>query len=397
LLRSLPHPDRTATIWRVAFTPRGELFTAGYPSGVVQLWDLASGKELRRIETPRGYRGSADYALTPADFSRLYVPIDGRKVHRNTGDVKKPYRVEYHGKVLAWDLATGKAKGNFLELKGSGVVVATVSPDGTRLITVERAGFTAGSDPPADKVRLYDRTTGRSWDLGEGYGQAVFSADSQRIYLARSTYDERTGSLQVFDREGKELATLARVKGNGLGRPVLSPDGKRLVVIESKGLINEPATLKVLDLPSGKEIASFPSGGKYPFLVPAFSPDGRRLAAGDYNSQLTIFDIEKKVVARKQRFEGKTVGTTVAFSHDGKRLAVPVRLKTDQDRARSQDPLDLPQPHVLLYDLTKEEPPEEIVCPHGFVIGLAFSADDRTIAVGGTGAVHLVDMTRAAP
>jgi len=94
LARSLVHPDRTANVWRVAFRPGGQLFTAGYPSGVIQVWDPTSGKEVWRIDSPRGYRGGADYALTPADFSRLYVPTQGRKVRRDSSDPKVPFRIE---------------------------------------------------------------------------------------------------------------------------------------------------------------------------------------------------------------------------------------------------------------------------------------------------------------
>jgi WD40 repeat protein len=395
LIRSLPHPDRTASAWRVAFTPKGTLFVSGYPSGVVQLWDVRSAKEVRRIESPRGYRGSADYALTPDDFSTLYVPIDGRKVNRTPSDPKKPYTIEYDGNVLVWDLATGKSRPAIKPKPGYGVIAAQVSPDGKRLITVEQTGYAAGTDAPPQQIRMYDTATAKSWDLGAGYGMAAFSADSRRIYLARSANHGSVGaSLIVFDSEGKQLATLARAKGSSFTWPILSPDGKRLCIEESTRRINEPATLRVLDLATGKEIAAFPSGGDFPFLKPAFSPDGHFLAAGDYNEQVTIWDVEKKAVVRKERFAGKGMGLTLAFSPDGTRLAVPARVKTENDRTRDPDPLDLPQPRVYLFDLTREGPAEEIVCPHGWAGGIAFSADGKTLAVGGAGAVHLFDVSR---
>jgi WD40 repeat protein len=395
LLRSLPHPDRTANLTRVCFTPTGTLFAAGYPSGIVQLWDVASGKELRRIDSPRGYRGSRDYAMTPADFSILYVPIDGRKVHRTPSDPKKPFTIEFDGRVLVWDLATGKPRPALKPKPGRGVISAEISPDGKRLITVERMGNAAGSEAPPDKIRMYNTTSERSWELGEGYGQAAFSPDGRRICLTRTARGGNSGaSLVVFDREGKQLATLGRVKESGFSWPLVSADGKRLVVSESKGLINQPGTLRVFDLATEKEIATFRSSGDFPFLVPAFSPDGRLLAAADYDGQVTIWDVEKKAVIRKQRFEGRGMGLGLAFSPDGKRLAVPARVKTDDDRARDPDPLDLPQPRVYVFDLTRDGPPEEIVCPHGWAGGVAFSADGKILAAGGAGAVHLFDMTR---
>jgi hypothetical protein len=50
---------------------------------------------------------------------------------------------------------------------------------------------------------------------------------------------------------------------------------------------------------------------------------------------------------------------------------------------------------VYLFDLDKEGPAEEIICPHGWSGGVAFSADGKTLAVGGAGAVHLFDVSRA--
>jgi WD40 repeat protein len=395
LVRSLVHPERMANVWRVAFMPGGQLFSAGYPSGVIQVWDPISGKEVRRIESPRGYRGTAEYTETPADFSRLYVPIDGRKVHRDTSDPKKPFRIEYDGRVLVWDLASGKELPAIRLRPGWGVIAAYLSPDGKQLVSVERTGYDAASEVPADQIRLIDTATGRARPVGEGYGMAAFSRDSQRIYLARwPSGNGKASTLVVLDREGKELATLTRYTGGRLTWPVLSRDGKRLAIDAGKGRINEPGTLKVFDTASGKEIAAFPSGGDYPFLPPVFSPDGRLLAAGDYNEQVTVWDVGTRKVVRKQKFAGKGMGSALAFSPDGRRLAVPARVKTEGHDGRDPDPQDLPQPRVYLFDLSREGPAEEIVCPHGWTGGVAFSADGKTLAVGGAGAVHLFDVSQ---
>ena len=77
LVASLVHPDRQASISTVKFSSDGKrLFAAGYPSGVVQIFDIASRRELRRIETPAGYRGTSDYAYLSPDWNTLYVPIE---------------------------------------------------------------------------------------------------------------------------------------------------------------------------------------------------------------------------------------------------------------------------------------------------------------------------------
>jgi hypothetical protein len=69
-------------------------------------------------------------------------------------------------------------------------------------------------------------------------------------------------------------------------------------------------------------------------------------------------------------------------------------MKSEKVTGRDPDPRDYPQPRIVLFDLTREGPPEEMVCPHGWTGEVAFSADGKTLAAGGTGAVHLFDVSR---
>src|SRR5262249_31481298 len=133
LLRSLPHPDRKARLWGVRFGEDGRVFGFGFPSGVSQVWDSRTGKELRRIGAPRGfvYRGNGD-ALTTDRFQTLYVPIEGRKVTEHGGR-EKLLRVGYESEILVRDLTTGKARESIRPAKGRGVLKAYLSPDGGRL------------------------------------------------------------------------------------------------------------------------------------------------------------------------------------------------------------------------------------------------------------------------
>jgi len=58
------------------------------------------------------------------------------------------------------------------------------------------------------------------------------------------------------------------------------------------------------------------------------------------------------------------------------------------------DPQDLPQPRVSLLDLAGTSPPRALIAPHGYIGGLAFSPDGKTLAFGGAGAVHLFDLSK---
>jgi WD40 repeat protein len=381
LLRSLPHPDRKERIWGVRFSEDGRVFGFSFPSGVFQVWDARTGKELRRVEAPRGfaYRGNGDAATTD-QLQALYVPVEGRKIEGRD--------------ILVRDLTTGKARESIKPAKGRGVLKAYLSPDGGRLVTVESAAYQAGEQEPPGLVRLIDPKAGRAWKLVEGHGEPAFSRDGKRVYLARHPGDKKPATLEVFDREGKKLATIDTLKGRYFGWATASPDGKHLAVQAHKNHIGEPASIRLYDLATNTLAAEFPSGGSFSMMMPAFSPDGRLLACGDYGGGVQVWDVPGRKRIRKQTFRGMEPGMQLAFSRDGRKLAVPARVKTNLDLPDDPDPLDIPQPRVYLFDLAKGGEPEEIVCPHGWSGGVAFSADGKTLAVGGAGAVHLFDAAR---
>jgi hypothetical protein len=83
------------------------------------------------------------------------------------------------------------------------------------------------------------------------------------------------------------------------------------------------------------------------------------------------------------------------FGPDGKWLAVPGQpIPEGVRQILRENPLDLPQPRVYLFDLSADHPPEVVVAPHGFVGRAAFSRDGRTLGLGGYGCVWLFDLNR---
>src|SRR5690606_38271111 len=157
-------------------------------------------------------------------------------------------RIDYDGHVLVWGLTTGKPKKRIKAAKGRGVLTAQLSPDGSRLVTVEGAGYLGSEERPPELVRLIDTKSRQAWTLTEGWSWAEFSPDGKRVYLAKYPGDNAPGGLLVFDPQGKELATLVTVKGGGIYPPRVSPDGKHLAIQVGKGRINQPSAIWLYDL-----------------------------------------------------------------------------------------------------------------------------------------------------
>src|SRR5262249_18757571 len=136
------------------------------------------------------------------------------------------------GRVIAWDVATGK---ELFRFDGQGTIVGVkgiaVSPDGKRLATAE--GDTT--------VKVWDAATGRLLLTLFGHSSypntVAFSADG--TYRASASED---GTAKIWDAtSGKELITLAG-HTSGLESAAFSPDGNRLYTASRDG------TAKIWDI-----------------------------------------------------------------------------------------------------------------------------------------------------
>lgn len=396
-VKTLVHPQRTASIASVHFLDNGsKLVASGYPSGVVQVFDLKTGKELRRIETPPGYRGTAQYAVFTPDFGTLYVPVEGRKSTTFFKDGKKHYRHEYNGELRAWDLKSGEPLASLpTSAPGRGVEEARMSPVGDRLVTVERRSFESPAVGSINETLLWDLPSQTAKSLGKAYANAAFSHDGRRLATALFSNEIEPSTLTVINlKTGQQLfMKTSPVKDRGFSWPCFSPDGKFLAVYEGAGRINQPETIHFYDAETGKELGNIKSQGSYPFMPAAFSPDGKRVAASDYEGNVTIFDVSRMQIERTHSLGGLKPGRYVAFSPDSKQLVATARPKVDR-LDLDPDPADTPQTSLFLFDLDRGGEPEILFCPQGYCEGLEFSPDGNLLAVGGTGGVHLFDVSK---
>jgi WD40 repeat protein len=273
-LHELVPPRMGDDLLAVAFSQEGKT-VAACGSGGINIWDVSTGKFLRRFgEGGRRIAQSADgkwIATVGWEAVHLWDARTGRKVWRFPLDNffhPDPVAFSPGGKVLA---VGGKA-GIFLLAVASG----------------------------KERIRLRGH---------KGYVDALaFSPDGMR--LASGGED---GTIRLWDpATGKEASRLLGQR-NSVNSLAFSPDGKSLA---SGGW---DQIVRLWDLATGKE--RLRRGGHQSFVESlAFSPDGKDLAAGDFDGMLRVWDLGTG--RERWRSPGpERVVDTLAFSPEGNKLA----------------------------------------------------------------------------
>jgi WD40 repeat protein len=405
-----------------SFSPDGKLLAWANGSRVMLL-DLATGKEVRRL---------ASRFARPDDV--VFSP-DGKVLYGQG-------RTE--GTILAWDVASGKelrkAPGTRLQFSGQLPSrrhlrrLLAVSPDGKLL---------AGAGPgPA--IRLLDARTGKEELVPAGHREAVFFLAYSRDGKTLTTQSE-DGTARVWDAlQGTETGRLQAPAG--LRNWLLSPDCKLLAgqgrdytmrlwdaatgkerhrLADGRG-IRQPrftfapnnkllavrgypdTTIRLCEVSTGKEVKTFAQGPRLPpkgspvspfvpLAPPAFSPDGKLLAAPTEDDTVVVWDSaggrELRSIALPQ---GQTV-VWLTFAPDGRSLLLYLgegnvtlwEIATGKRRRLYGDP-----------PKKEEATPEEIrlrvqtkyeLLPAGAPI-VAFSPDGRTLALATGDKVRVWDV-----
>jgi WD40 repeat protein len=394
LVRSLPHPDRKSSLPIVAFDPKGRLIVSGYPSGIVQMLDPTTGKEVHTIETPRGYRGSFNYMQLSQDRKTLFVALDDSKFEPLRVGEKKSWYRRYRGETRIYDMETGKIKKVLRTDPPRGVILIAISPNATKLASME---YTSGPSADFDKLRamyLWDIPTGKTIKLRDGYGDPRFAPDGKLLYITVNDRNRKSGVVYVYAADtGKEVARLESRDSEWISF-VFSPDGKRATGSAIDAKTKKPV-VRLFQLPN-MEVkedlsADIPSDVRFSHLT--FAPDGERLVAVAKNV-VHMWNLKNRKTAKLWRLDTPGRVFRLNFAADGRRLAaatwhIPPELQNARDEVVT--PQDYPQPRMFLIDADHEKY-QTFVCPHGWWGQPAFSPDGKWLAVGGAGATHLFDL-----
>jgi len=257
----------------------------------------------------------------PPAVDRLGDPLPAGAVARlGTARFRHPHTVEmvafapdgktlvtsgYDRSLRVWDAATGRLVWADEDQPGR-IFNAAFSPDGKHLATADDLGEVRVRSAATGEVRYRVPAVARL--------APAFSADSRSF----AVYDA-TKQVRVHDVvSGKERAAVTP-RDSPLDL-ALSPDGKRLAVAESDDDTGSNA-IRLYDVATGRRLRTYDRKGS-DFARVAFSPDGKRIAAGDAAGGICVWGFDDEDPALALAAAAGEAVVRVAFSADGRVLHV---------------------------------------------------------------------------
>jgi WD40 repeat protein len=345
-------------VYSVAYSRDGKFLVTAGRDRTVRIWDAGTGKEVRLLgelprkfdetkkppakeekkkESPNAYPTGVRDAVFSPDGGRVAATTgrwskekkewvgevrisdvkSGNKVASLFGHTLDINRVAYSpdGKLLAsasedatailWDVAAGKAK---FVLKGhvGPVLDVAFNKDGSRLAT-------AGADKT---VRVWDVATGKELTADKGglklegiVPPPPPGKEPKQEKKAPAGKEKKDQKAAGKDKKGPQAKGPERRDMMGVA---YSPDGSKLAAGNMDG------TLFLWDAAGGKLLREIK--GPEGVMAIAFSPDGQRLAEGGWDDLNRVWSVATGQAELRRNGHNQTV-TGVAFSPDGTRLA----------------------------------------------------------------------------
>jgi RNA polymerase sigma factor (sigma-70 family) len=397
-LRRFMHAKNSYGIPSLAFSPDAKTLATRSHDGRLRLFDVDTGKERKAFPKDGGGRRLGTVAFSPdsktvaaaGDSICLYDVMTGEQrlcIHRQQAcglqftDGGKTLTGAVSGTICRWDPATGKTLTP--ESAGESVVEhILVTADGTRVITRGQHG----------DAHLWDAATGehlRHLPTGVLRGLSL-SPDGRFLVWPVAV---QVGKDSVTRLKGYDLAAdrfverLPAFKGDAQ-RQAFGPDGKTFLTIDSGN-----ATVRLLDVATGKERRSFRVAREnektrsHYVWSSSLSPDGATLAvtyprADESRGIIGAYPVRLYDVATgKELYE--LAGhlhyvSNPAFSPDGKRVVTA----SPGLSPFFQKHLNRPANQVFVWDVATGKRVAGL--PDGLPMGAevaAFSPDGRMLAL----------------
>ncbi len=304
----------------IAYSPDGKTMASSSGSGVVKLADVASNKEIRRLEGqfkgittliyfPNGKMiasGGYDKAV------RLWNTTTGKLVRSIGGETTsiESLTVSHDGKTLAfighdglareWDVATGKL---VRELPGKTWVIA-YSPDGQFLASGH-----------FNRVQLWDTTANEVvanlQTKGDVINSLAYSPDGQTLAVGVDHYI-LSHKVRLWNMATRTVTRTLDEHTSYSTSTRYSPHGETLAAGFFDG------TVRVWNVVTGQHVHTF-FGHLEGIKMLEYAPDGKTIASGSSDKTVRLWDVERGRMLDKLEGHTGTVAA-VAYSPDGKTL-----------------------------------------------------------------------------
>jgi WD40 repeat protein len=315
---TLSEEEQFQPIHAVAFFPDGCRFATMNNAGPVRIWDVKTGKELKRF-TPGGW------SVHDAGTVAMAVSRDGRYL---AGASNRAFPDKYG--VQVWDVATGQEVGSFV---GHSEMVKAVAftPDG-------RSVLSAGSDKT---IRVWDIATGRELHCLRGHkshlNALAVTPDGRYAISGAGDYDGgqlHDPTIRMWELDGGSMVRAFEGHSGSIHGIAVSPDGKLMASV------SWDTSVRIWNLSSGEQMQAWmaPRGI---FNAASFSPNGKNLLTGSAYSAEGAVQLWDVATGQELRVFGlKTITHDVAFAPDGKTLMSAQEITV---------PAPPPHPFALMY------------------------------------------------
>jgi WD40 repeat protein/serine/threonine protein kinase len=398
------------------FLPDGETVVVGTTDGSIRLYEVATGRELRRMKANDEWIYSVQQSR---DGSRLITGGLDRLIHIWDTASGQPLRViSGHGGNISGALLSSDEMALFSISNDRTLRCWNLQPSVDRRVLVghDKEVYTTTFSPDGKLIlsgsndrtlRLWDVATGQTLRVYEGHTDSVtsgiFSPDGSRVMSSATD-----GTLRIWDTAtGQQLQQVDYPDGAAVYTLMLSPDGKLIGTTstdktarlwdattfapirtfeghtnevyglmftqDSKRFVTSSAdgTVRVWDAATGKEIRRL-DASKEAVRGVSLTPDDKYVLTSGDDFLIRQWDIETGREIRQFTGHGDSVAF-VGVSPDGRLL-----ISASDDR------------HVRLWDMESGELVRELGGVNDAVSAVVFSPDGRLMAGSiWDGTVHL--------